>query len=351
MRNLKKIIAVVVTLVMLIGVVGISASAAEAPVFSLNGKAETGLTETEGDVKEFYELAVHLDDANGNVGGIEGVISYNTTSFEYVGVDFNSAFVAAGNPENSVIDAETAGSIKFVGLANATGEWFVLKFKVKAEGNCQFSLSAKAANKTGTAYLNVTANGDSTKISANDIINVEGAAILKTAANNGTQDLRFNIVVDDTAISTENPAVEVGVLMMFTKRLGYRDLTVEMIDDENVTGLVVAKKTIAEGESVSSFVTNVRNMQRNALGVRVSARAYIKLADGETVIYSKNFNSEFETNSGYASESVIGVAIDAINAGDCGEVPAEITEIIGKTSISEEERTTLMTFLYENYNA
>ncbi len=351
MRNLRKVIAVIVSLVMLLGVAAISASAeGEKPTISLYGKSEIGLTEQGG--TELYELAVYLDEAGSAVGAVEGTITYDTGVFDYDSIVSN--LDTTTNPEGTVFDIdEENGAIRFIALVSDTRELFVVNFAVVGENeDATFILTTKIANQTGTDYLNVKAARRNVAVKDNDIINVNGAAILKTASDKGTQDIRFNIQVDDTlaaaAITEANPAVEVGVLMMFTKRLGYNELTVDMIDDENVTGLVVAKKTLAEGEDVASFTANVRNMQSNALGVRVSARAYIKLED-ETVIYSRNFNSQMETNCGYASESVIGVAIDAINEGDCGEVPENIAEIIAKTSISTIEREELMKFIYENY--
>lgn len=339
MRNFKKIVAVVVALVMLVGVVGISAAADQAPVLTLYGKTETSLTNNEG----YYGLAVYLDDAGSAVGGIEGVITYDTEEFEYAGVVLSDNFTGLNTAENSVA-CDGQGNIKFVGLATGTGEWFVLQFKVIKAGTGTFTLETKAANSTGTDYITVTAVNEETEVKGSDIIKVEGAAI-KKVENPEAQDIKFNITVDNTLFPAEEKVVEVGVLMMFTRRLGYRELTLDL---EDTTGLVKASKLT---DTAAGFTANLNNMTVDALGVKISARAYIKCESG-TVYYSNNYNMEFETNSGYASKSVIDVAREA--ALDCTGADettvANIATILGKDSIKGDDRTALLSYINEYYN-
>lgn len=347
MRNLKKIIAVVVTLVMLLGVASFAASAANDPTLALYGKSETGLTKGQG----FYELVVHLTDAGNTVGGIEGTITYDATKFTYNSVELSDAFVAAGNPDaDSVVACDNNGTIKFVGLNNASsvGEWFVLNFEVIATGTADFVLTAKGANVDG--YVTVTANGDATNAIDDDALNVAGASI-KRNKEAALQDIRFHVDVDHAKLG-DRTVVEYGLLLMFTKRLeslGYAELTYDMIENQQY-GLAWAKVEGDIDESVTTYAVNLNNMKENALGVKVSARAFAKLSDG-TVIYSKNYNSTYGTNAGYESKSVIDVARKA--ALDCtgaDETTVDsINEILAKASIKGDDRAALLSYINQYY--
>lgn len=580
MRNLKKIIAVVVTLVMLFALASVSASAATAPVFSLRGATEVSLTEAaaDGESAQYYELAVHLEDADKTVGAIEGVITYDPAVFTYKETALGAALKAdAANTVENTVDATEAGKVKFVGLSTEAGVWFVLRFSIVAEGPADFALEAKAANRTGTAYLNVTVNGASTTIVDENMISMEGGAILKNTVglpnpknvltgenyngdkkgmdakeltpktavtsmpvwnkgllegveftNSGeetqqinfsyratesiytggtellyyvevpegekvefelranfseyitvdgktqkytfignnydanflllkdgetewktlkankykleleegfkglirvpyknltytgtgptagiskpssnaspyelhvyfsnvtpgttvlssypwivaectaeydpyvvnvgakseysepTQDLTFNVTIDSALVAEAEAkygeVVEAGTLFMYTQRLAYRELSLDMAD---TTGLVKASKTFGAEEEIVGFTANLRNIKWSAMGVSVSARSYIKFAGG-TVIYSKNYNNEFETNAGYARESVIGVAVDIVKAGDYSAAKAAelgynedaIKTIANKTSITGQDRKDLLNFIADCY--
>ncbi len=320
MRNLKKIIAVALTLVMLLGVAGIAASAeVSVPTISLRGKEVTNTTtEANGG---YYELAVHFDDSStNNILGIEGFITYEPNVFEYAGVTLNNNFRNAGNPDTSVIVEDGDGKLKFVGLTNLNteGEWFVLKFTVKAEGKATFAFEdVRGANAYG--YKSVTAVNEETEAmdaATNDILKLEGATIRKTA-DADKQDIRYQVLFDSEMYANNEKysgynVVELGVLMMFTRRLNYRELTVDMID-KNETGLAVARVAAEEGKTLEMperFYAHLNNMEKSILGTRVTARAYIKVSNGDDVktIYSQNCNAEYETSSGYAGKSVIGVA-------------------------------------------
>ncbi len=349
MRNLKKIIAVVVTLVMLLSVATVAASAADGATLALYGKAETGLTKGQG----YYELAVHLTDAGNTVGGIEGAITYDTTIFNYVDAKLNANFVAAGNPEEAAVVACTDdnGVVKFVGLNNAqsTGEWFVLRFEVVAEGSANFAFSGvKGANTEG--YVTVSVAGDDTVATDSDFLKVEGASIKRNKDEN-MQDIRFRVVIDQAELPEGKTVKEYGLLLMFTKRLGYRELVYSMIADCE-TGLAWAK--VDPDAVTDEFAVNLNNMRANQLGVKVSARAFAKLDDG-TIIYSKNYNSEYNTKAGYDSKSVVDVArlaaryiIDG-NFCDNADKVAEIEGILALSSIKDANRTALLEFVTTYY--
>ncbi len=363
MRNFKKIIAVVVTLVMLFAIASISASAATAPVFSLRGATEVNFTKAaaEGESAEYYELAVFLEDADHQVGAIDGVITYDPEVFTFKVAELGAALqvLEDGNTvENSIVD-DGNGTIKFVGLSEEVGVWFVLKFSVIAEKEgVAFGLVARGANAEGTAALEVTTKATSATVTNEEMINMEGGAILQKTPNLETepaQELTFSVKVDPDAVAAaevkHGAATDVGVLFMYTKRLNYRELSLNMTDK---TGLAQAEQPI-EGD-IADFTVNLANIKWNAMGVSVSARAYIKFTDG-TVIYSKNFNNGFETNAGNARESVIGVAVDAVKAGhydrdkavSLGYDVANIQAIAELNTIVDQDRIDLLSFIADCY--
>ncbi len=363
MRNLKKIIAVVVTLVMLFAVASVSASAATAPKFALYGRSEAGFTDVSADeTPEYYELEVYLENGD-EVGAIEGVITYDPTIFQYVATasELGDALDNGSNTMANSIELVEEGKLKFVGISNTSGTWFVLKFTVGGAGSTSFSLSAKAANATGTAYLDVQANGSAATITDEDLINVKGAAILVNENSAVTQDLTFKVEIDDTLVADYveeyGEISEVGVLMMFTKRLaqGRRELTLAL---GNAEGLVVAKKATADA---NDFTVDLKNIKENAMGVNISARAYISFTkdDTTTTIYSKNFDNAMETNAGYGRETVIGVALDAIIAGEykCDdtarveEILAIANEALSTHKLTGDNRTKVLQFIGECYDS
>ncbi len=624
MRNLKKIIAVVVTLVMLFAITSISASAATAPVFSLRGATEVNFlkeVDNEGDPAQYYELAVYLEDAGEQVDAIQGVITYEPEIFTYKDAVLGSALSSDLNSLNSVDNsikvqydeskAET-GTIKFVGLSDKAGEWFVIRFRITREEKvgATFALKAYAANKESSASLEVNTKSIASTVVDEELINMEGGAILqktygltndkyiltgqeyngekkalnavfvnpktaiteyaswemgmveghditltggtadavsgklvmpefkffteahegdktlyygltslffylevpadtevalklnnncylkdganqyKTAnqkvpfyfmaegadtwvskkptqkdeynpdnlstagvdaayyvkvpvgfkgvvrvdyenlmgkvndvsikdivtcysmsfffaytagstaegatvklsmpwlaeeyteeynphaiathvqADKPTQELTFDVKVDAQMLALKEAAlnsevVEVGTLFMYTKRLAYRELTLNMTDK---TGLAKASYTITandrnEGfESLEDFTVYLKNIRWDAMGVSVSARAYIKFKDG-TVIYSRNYHNEFETNAGYARESVIGVALDAIVAGhyntvlaakygyDVDNIKSIATTALSTHNLTSDNRILLLNFIADCYKA
>lgn len=346
MRNLKKVIAVVVTLVMLLGIAAISASAAANPTVTLLGKSETGITDgTEG----YYEVVVHVDDANTMAAGgaIEGIVTYDSTLFTYAGVEVNDS-IKALNPDTAVALDKGNGTIAFICVGNGSVEdWFILKFKVNEAGTADFTLKLKAADDE--SYLTVTAVNETTTVKNDGYINIKGAQ-LKLIENAQTQDIRFVVDLDESKVT--GTVSEIGVLLMYTKRLGHRELTVDIQD---ATGLAVARKVIGGDVEVPTgeFFANVNGMAVDQLGVKISARAYVKVDD--VVYYSNNYILETKINSGYASKSVVDVARAAAadakaNCKDAFKLAA-IETILDKTSITGDDRISLIAFVNEYYLA
>ena len=289
MRNFKKVIAVVVTLVMLLGVVGISSSAATAATIKLSGRTQARVGDT-------YELTVSVE---GTVGAVEGIIAY--TGATYVSAE-----------EGASVKANENGTLSFVGLASEAdknGKLFTLTFTLDSTAsNAKFEIAAcKGANVEGTGYVEV-AKTNAELDTYPDIVTVDYAELKADASD---PDLRFKLTynLDELAKYDSDASVkEYGVLIGLSKSLGSAELTLEK---ENESYIVKASATpddsFTGAVTVYANISNSHGENKSLLGVRVIARAYIVLNDGnDTVIYSNN-DSDYVGN-GTSTRSMIGCA-------------------------------------------
>ncbi len=312
MISFKKTVAVLLTLVLLIGIMSSATVSAENPVLKLSGKGQAS-------VGEYYELQLILNDTDSLVGGIEGTITYDATVFSVESIALSSKFASYGNNIDDSFNTNTSGKIQFIGLADLKGDdkgstWFTIKFNVLKESVASFSVTASAANKSGTHLLdNISIINKENLGSVPNVAKVIGAAI-KTGTDTepvpaNKQDLRFVVTLNEIALPANSNVTEYGVLMMYTKRLGDRELTYEMIENEEY-GLAVAKTSgenleIPSGEIYAGLKGIAANV--DAIGSRVSARAYI-VADGKVYYSNNNKNTNASVSDGYSSSSVVGVA-------------------------------------------
>ena len=254
-----------------------------------------------------------LNDADSLVGGIEGVITYDDAAFSIESIALSSAFAGYGNSIEDSFNTDTSGSIKFVGLADLKNKdngsaWFTVKFNVLKAAEVDFKVTATAANKTGTDTLdNVEILNKENFDTVPNVAKVLGAAIRtgteEEPVHADEQDLRFVATLDEIDLPQNGNVTEYGVLMMYTKRLGDRELTYEMIEN-NEYGLAVAKK-VPTGEIYASLDGIAANV--DAIGSRVSARAYM-VVDGKVYYSNNNKDANDSVNDGYSSCSVVGVA-------------------------------------------
>ena len=311
MRNLKKVLAVALSLVMLLCVAAISASAATTPKISLVGMSSTGAT---GESGYFYEVDVVLADADNAVGGIEGVITYDPAVLTYADVDLSDGFAANNTVENSI--AQSAGSIKFVGLATGDGVWFTVKFTVAATDavtNVTFS-NVKGAKVDGSDYITVDTADMPVSVVNNNIVKVGGAAI-KLVETADAQDIMFQALVDATALENAYPGAtvtvkKIGAIMGISKALDGVELEVGVSNNNQY-----AIEATTDYDQAEDFAINLNNMRANLVGVKIVSRAYIVVdVDGqEKTIYSNNYDSTYTVANGCGNRSVLDVAKKAIN--------------------------------------
>ncbi len=311
MSKIKRLLAALTVTVLLLTVMSSVMASGVEPVLKLSGNGQAT-------VGHYYELDLVLNDADSLVGGIEGTISYDDDAFSIDSIALSSAFQGYGNKIDDSFNTETSGTIKFVGLADLkTGDtgstWFTVKFNVLKEAEADIKVTATASNKTGTDTLNISVVNKEKLDTVPNVATVVGAAIKTGTAEEpvpaGKQDLRFVVALDEIGLPENSNITEYGVLMMYTKRLGDRELTYEMIGN-NEYGLAVAKETgenleLPSGDIYASLDGIAANV--DAIGSRVSARAYI-VADGKVYYSNNNKNANASVTNGYSSCSVVGVA-------------------------------------------
>ncbi len=315
MRKLKRSIAVFLSLVLFVCVFSSVSVSAVDPVLMLSGKSQAS-------VGEYYDLDLVLNDADSLVGGIEGTISYDASAFSVDSIALSSAFASYGNTAEDSFNTETSGSIKFIGLANLKkndggSTWFTVRFNVLKEAEADFKVTATAANKTGTDILKTISIVNKEKLdSVPNVAKVVGAAIktgsVEEPITAEEQDLRFAATLDGMNLPEESNVTEFGVLMMYTKTLAGRELTYEMIENDEY-GLAVANMTgenleIPEGEIYASLEGIAGNL--SAIGSRVTARVYM-VADGKVYYSNNGKNANESVSNGYSSSSVVSVAKSA----------------------------------------
>lgn len=312
MRKFKKSIAIILALVMIVCAFSSMSVSAVDPVLKLLGKNQAS-------VGEYYELDLILNDTDSLVGGIEGTITYDDSVFSVDSIALSSAFVGYGNSNDDSFNTNTSGSIKFIGLADLKNNdkgstWFTVRFNVLKESEADFKVTATASNKTGTHLLESISVVNKEKLdSVPNIAKVIGSAIktgsIEAPVAADEQDLRFVATLDEVNLPENSNVTEYGVLMMYAKTLGGRELTYEMIENDEY-GLAVANKVgenleIPEGEIYASLNGIAGDL--SAIGSRVSARAYI-VAD-DKVYYSNNSkNTGASVSDGYSTSSVVSVA-------------------------------------------
>ena len=305
MRNLKKIIAVLVTLSMLLGAVALTATAADVTV------TLTGRTQMEAGDFYFADLKVE-----GTTGGVQGTIEYDTDALEYVGVTYSDEFEAANADLDKVAAVtEKDGVITFVGLNPGNDKvWFTLQFTVTTEGTVAVgdAFTVKASNTAGTATVTATATGASVVAVAPDKVDMEGATI-KATAKAGEQDLKLIARIN----ALDKKVVEYGVIFLPTQLLNGAELNNDLNYVYGTTGSGKDIKAVVariKGEDLEVNVDLYATLTGSAaysagalVQVDITSRAYAVLEDG-TVLYSNNDKPETKINDGYAIKSIIGVS-------------------------------------------
>lgn len=317
MRSLKKIVAILVTLTMLLSAVALTANAGEAPQVVLRGR-----TQIEKD--DVYEADLFITGVD--AGGAQGTITYDTSVFSYVGIEFSDEFAAVNKGTEGTVDVdETNGTIAFMGINPGNDVvWFTLKFKANTlSKTAEFAIgsgvlelmSAKVDGKEAFVKTFVDVP-ESIQVVTPDQVDMSGATIRATASV-GKQDIRFEAAVD---YKEELTIVEYGVIFLPDQLLNGYELVADPNFDYNPDENKVTKAAIAKSRNIKEGATTLRATLRGSASfnasalaqVDISARAYLKLSDGTVeyieILYSNNDEDGTYIDNGYATKSIIGVA-------------------------------------------
>lgn len=228
MKSGKKVLAVLAVMLLLCQVIGVAAFAAEADPTSVTVSLTSDVkSATENSV---YEVALELSEKN--VGGVQGVVTYDTELFTFKNVSMTSTMAAvnhlAGADANGLTTAAEVithdaakGQIKFVLLAdaaNADAEWVTFNFTAIEEATqdvteASFVLSdVIVSNKAGTAAIaSVTTTDLKDVVVADTALKMEGASI----RTNGEYDLRYELTLPQSFIGSQN-VTKIGVVLVPT---------------------------------------------------------------------------------------------------------------------------------------
>ena len=330
MRSLKKIVAILVTLTMLLGAVALTANAGDVPQVVLRGRTQM----EKGDTFE-VDLFITGEEA----GGAQGTITYDTSVFTYTGIEFSDDFITVNKINvNEKDDVESVvkvnqdeGTVSFMGINPGNDiVWFTLSFAT--------SDTAKTANiSLGSGVLELmSAEVDGKKAFAHTFIDVLGStdgpgtvqlvtpgqvdmsgATIRATATVGNQDIKFEADID---YKEDLTIVEYGVVFLPDQLLNGYELVADPNfdynpDESKVTKAAIAKSTNIQGNKTTLRATLKGSASFNASAlaqVDIAARAYLKLSDGSVeyieLLYSNNDKDGTYIDNGYARKSIIGVA-------------------------------------------
>ena len=370
MKLCKKVLSVVAMVLLFCQMLGIATFAADDPVsvtVSLTSKVPSAV---EGTV---YEVALELDQTN--VGGVQGVLTYDKTLFTFQNVSMTSTMAAANYldsaDENGMTtaaevithDAEN-NQVKFALLAdaeNADAEWVTFRFETIADvtslTETAFTLSdVVVSNAAGTAAIaSVTTTNLTDVIVADTALTAKGASI----RTNGEYDLRFEMTLSQSFVDSMN-VTKVGVVLIPTSLIKdgaeiCNDPTGVSFCKVNSSGKQVvpniAFMTIDEvkagqenGETDYTIYANIVKSAASHMTRMYSLRGFVVVEkDGkEYTVYADNESSDNESTpivNGTISHSCKSVAIALYKdySSQDAEYTEEIKTIIGKETWSAED--------------
>lgn len=307
---MKKLIALVLTVAMMLTVCAFSASATTAPELVAEGAANV-------QIGDKYTVSIRLNDADNTVGGFEGELAYTGATVDSIVV--NPQVLGYNNTEDGTTIIEDDGdSVNFATVADlkgtnpATRIWFKVTFTVTSAP--EFTLSnvvfsdknaTELAGTTGGALKPAVPAADATKVTLNK------AGILEQTVPNDQ-----GIVINAGIVAAEEEITEFGVVFYPTSLLNGAELTV------NTAGAVKASvkagdakfDSFLEAEEFNAVLHFDFSTDENAakfMGTKVSARVYY-IVDG-TAYYSANSADKY-IQGGVSSKAALNTVLDFGNS-------------------------------------
>lgn len=311
---MKKVIALVLTLAMLVSCFAFSASADTdtAPALVIEGASQVVAGDT-------YTVNIRLNDENNQVGGFQGALAYTGATVEEIVV--NPQVLAYNNTDeagaNTVIKDDENGTIKFATVADldgtnpATRIWFKVTFTAKADPT--FTLKDVVfSNKDAAVLIGAPAETQvlkpTTPVAGDPVVSLKGAGILEQIVPND----QAIVIKAGISIPEGKTVDEYGVVFYPTSLLQGGELTVE------TSGAVVAavkkdnekfQKFIEKGEFSALLNFNFTTDEKAAqfMGTKVSARVYYKV--GDSTVYSANSVDKY-IQGGVSNKAALNTVLD-----------------------------------------
>lgn len=314
---MKKIIAFILTVAMVLSVCAFSVSAETTPAIVLEGAAKVV-------VGDDYTVSVRINNADA-VAGVQGELVYEGATVKEIVV--NPQVTAWNNTDdNDTIVYDDKNSVNFATLiGDLTGTRLLIKvtFTITADPNFKLE-NVKFADDNAAALTGTSVNLDPAAVATE-----AGIAKLSKVGMLAESDGRNQGVVVNGCITAEG-VTEFGVIYYPTQLLGGQALT---LDTE---GAVVASTTnltdINDFDATLKFAYKDATKAAKMLGVKISAVVYYKDATGTH--YSANSVDKY-IQGGVASKAVLNVALDKVAhiTGDA-ELDAAIAGISGADMVN-----------------
>lgn len=303
---MKKLIAVVLTVAMMLTVCAFSVSAeAAAPQLVAEGAANV-------QIGDKYIVNIRLNDADNQVGGFQGELVYENATVD--SVEVNPQVLTYNNTEDKdTVIKDDGNSVNFATVADlketnpATKIWFKVTFTITGDANFTFA-NVVFSNKDATEINGTFVNLDP-KVPAADATKV---TLEKQGIRESTAPAGQGIVVNAGIDKVNDAVTEFGVVFYPTSLLKGAELTVATEGaviasvtkgDENFANFVEAK----EFNAVLNFNFSNDVNAAKFLGTKVSARVFYKTADG--VFYSANSVDSY-IQGGVSSKAVLNTVLD-----------------------------------------
>lgn len=299
---MKKIIAFVLTVAMVLSVCAFSVSAeTAAPSIELQGAASAVVGET-------YTVSVRLNDAAGVVAGVQGEVAYTNAKVESIVV--NPQALTWNNTEDANTVAYNDGnSVNFATLTKVTGTRLLVKitFTIQAAGATFTLENYKFSDADANPIDDATAGAAlAPAVTATEEVSIVGVGMLpkEVATEQG-------VVVRGKV--TANDVKEIGVLFYPTQLLGGKALTIETegavkaIATDNLENILAIKEGF---DGVLNFNLDADDAAK-LLGVKITSVVYYKDSAGK-VTYSTNSVDKYIKN-GVASKAILNTALDIVN--------------------------------------
>ncbi len=304
---MKKIIAFVLTVAMVLSVCAFSVSAAAAPSLELQGAANAVVGET-------YTVSVRLNDEASAVAGVQAEVTYDSDKAEVASIVVNPELKTLNNTEDDgTIVYNDGDSVNFATLTKVAGTRLLVKitFNIKAEGAVFGLENVKFSNGDAALISDAVAGADlAPTVVATEKVSIVGVGML--AKETATEQA---VVVRGKVTEAAANVSEIGVLFYPTQLLGGKALTLETEGAVKAVATENLKNILAIEEGFDGCL-NVNLSEEDAakfLGIKITSVVYYKDAAGNVTYSANNIDGNKYVKDGVASKAILNTALDKVN--------------------------------------